>query len=169
MLDVAMLVVGSGLVGLAIAVLLAGFGLVGDGIDLGIGSLLGSALVLGVVGAFALGLAGEGGYGSSEQPDRFTPLEVMAGRIAAGLAVSALLLVGADRLVSLVADLAVPLRAGQEMLRAAAVAGLIVTLPAVLGVWAWSRADRSGLSARLEIGALYVGWAAVALLVFRMP
>lgn len=169
MLDVAMLVAGSGLVGLAVAVLLAGFGLVGDGIELGIGSLLGSALVLGVVGAFALGIAGEGRYGVSEGPGRFTATEILAGRAGAGLAVSVLLLVAAGRLEGLAEDLSLPLRAGHELLRVTAVSGLWVSVPAAAAVWLWARADRTGLAARLEIAAVYVVWAAAALLLFRMP
>jgi hypothetical protein len=42
-------------------------------------------------------------------------------------------------------------------------------VPAAAAVWLWARADRTGLAARLEIAAVYVVWAAAALLLFRMP
>ena len=64
MLDVGLMVLGTILVGLAIALLLAGFGLV-DVIpeDLSTVAMLGSSLVIAVVGMFCLGVASEGPVG----------------------------------------------------------------------------------------------------------
>ena len=63
MLDVGLMVLGSLLVGLSLAVLLAGFDIVDVVQELATAPLLISALVLAVAGLFCLGVASEGPLG----------------------------------------------------------------------------------------------------------
>lgn len=169
-LDVGMLVTGTGLVGLAIAVLLDGFDIVAIGLDLSTGAMLGTVLVIAVVGAFALGIASEGGYGSTRNTERFPSLEVAIGRVIFTLVVALFLLTAASRLEPLVLDLTYPLQVGREVIRSAGAAGIFVAFVGVPVTWAL----RTGL-ARLDWGAefdvpiLYVIWVVAALVVFDMP
>ncbi|HEY7821505.1 MAG TPA: hypothetical protein VIG24_01665, partial [Acidimicrobiia bacterium] len=64
MADVGLMVLGSLLVGLSLAVLIGGFGLMDVTVEeLSTGEMLMSAIVLAVVGLFCLGLASEGPLG----------------------------------------------------------------------------------------------------------
>lgn len=164
MLDLAMLVVGSALVGLGVAVLVDTLGVVDVGLGLGIAGGLGSALVLAVVGAFALGVASEGGYGAPAATAAFPSLEVAIGRILGGVVVSLLLVWGGGRLVPLVADLAQPLRAGVGVVESVGTAGLWTAVVGVPMVWGLGRGlDRLGWWMPLELPGMYVLWVIITL------
>ncbi len=169
-LDVGMLVVGSGLIGLAVAVLADGFGFVAIGLELSTGAMLGTSLVIAVVGAFALGIASEGGYGSLRATARYSLLEVAIGRLVFIVVVSLLLLTAASRLEPIVLELTYPMRVAQEVVRAGGSAGFFAAFVGVPAAWGL----RAGL-ARLDWGfefdipVLYVIWVAAALVAFDVP
>jgi hypothetical protein len=62
-LGIGLLVAGTGLVGAGIAILLSGFGVVDVGLTPDLGTSLAVGLVVGLIGAFAIGLAVEGPIG----------------------------------------------------------------------------------------------------------
>ena len=132
MLDVGLMVLGSLLVGLSIAVLLAGFDIVDVGGDLSTGTMLISAVVLAVTGLFCLGVASEGPLGRGRRLAGFKLWEVGIGRTLAvfGVGFGALALYGLA--VGFLDDLPVPLHQGTRGLRAVGVAGM--TVMPLLGV-----------------------------------
>ena len=170
MLSMGMLVVGTGLMGLAIAVVLDGFGIVEIGLGLSIGEVLAAFIVIGVSGAFAFGVATEGRYGTAALMERYPSLEVVVGRIFGGVLVVLLLGWIAGQVESVVADQALPYRVGQEVIRAAGSSGLLVVLVGVPAVWLLRQGiRRAGFEASVELPALYVLWAVSALIAFSMP
>ncbi len=170
MLDVAMLVVGSGLVSLGIVVLLDGFGLVSVGLGLSTGGMLATSLVLGIVGAFAFGVASEGWFGASKGPVPRGPEHVAIARVASSLVLGWLLWLGSRQLSGLVADLAYPMAVGQEVVRGTGVSGMIVVpVVGVGGAFLLHRSlRRAGFGPDVELGMIYFVWvlATVAGLVF---
>lgn len=171
MLDVGMLATGSALVGLAVTLILDAFDLVQVGLGLRTSGLLGSGLVVGVVGAFALGIASEGGYGAPESVRSYPLLEVMIGRMLGSLAISLLLLMAHARLEPLVADLSLPIRAAEGLLGAAGSAGAVVVtllgVPAAFGVR--RGLDRLGWGEEFELPILYVVWVLGLLANYQLP
>jgi hypothetical protein len=132
MLDIGLMVVGSLLVGLAISVLLAGFDLVDVIQDLSTGAMLGSALVLAVIGLFCLGLAAEGPLGRGRDLVGFKLWEIGLGRVIAVLVVGWVLIVAHGLIGDAVDGLPIPITTGADGIRAAGVAGL--TVMPLLGV-----------------------------------
>ncbi len=170
MLAMAMLVAGSGLVGLAVAVFLDGFDLVDIGLGLSIGEVLGTFLVIGVSGAFAFGVATEGRYGAANLTRRYPTLEVAIGRVIGGIVVSVIIGWVAGRLETVVVDQNLPIRAAWEMVRAVGASGYLATLIGVPVVWGVRRGlDRAGFDAQIELPVLYALWAGLALVIFTMP
>jgi len=170
MLSMGMLVVGTGLVSLALAVLLDGFGVVEVGLGLSIGEVLASFIVIGVSGAFAFGVATEGRYGTAALMARYPSLEVAAGRIFGGVLVVLLLGWLAGQVEPIVADQALPFRVGQELIRATGSSGLIAVLVGVPFVWVLRQgAARAGFDADIELPGLYLLWVVFALIAFSMP
>lgn len=169
-LDVGMLVVGTGLVGLAVAVLADGFGFLAIGFELSTGAMLGTALVIAVLGAFALGIASEGGYGSARATARYPSLEVAIGRLVFMVGVAVLLLTAASQVEPLVLDLNVAFGVAQEVIRACGAAGLFTALVGVPVAWGL----RMGLARldwgfSLDVPVLYVIWLVAALVTFDAP
>jgi hypothetical protein len=126
MLDVALMVLGSLLVGLAVSVVLAGFDLVNVIQDLSTGAMLASTLVLMVIGLFCIGVAAEGPLGRGRQLVGFKLWEVGVGRIIAVFVVGLLLLLVHGLLDGPVQGLPVPITTGVEGIRAVGVAGMTV-------------------------------------------
>lgn len=126
MFDVGLMVLGSLLIGLSIAVLLAGFDLVAVSQQLSTGAMLVSAVVLAVVGLFCLGVASEGPLGRGRRLVGFELWEVGIGRIIAvfGLGFGAVLLYGL--VLGFLDGLPRPLHQGAEGIRAVGVAGMTV-------------------------------------------
>lgn len=169
-LDVAMLVTGTGLVGLALAILLDGFEVVDLDLDTGIGATLAAALVIGVCGGFALGIASEGRYGMARSIDGFPSLEIALGRVLGILVMSLVLVWGAGRIDPLVSELPYQFTVAVEMVRSVGASGFLAALIGVPAAWGVRRGlDRLGWGATLDIPALYVVWVLVALIVFDLP
>lgn len=170
MLSMGMLVAGTGLMGLAIAVFLDGFGLVDVGLGLTIGEVLGAFIVIGVSGAFAFGVATEGRYGTAVLMSRYPSLEVVVGRIIGGLLVVWLLGWVSAHVENIVSDQSLPFRVGHEVIRATASSGFLAVLLGVPLVWAARQGlQRAGFDAEVELPGLYVLWAVFALIAFSMP
>lgn len=163
--DVGLLVVGTGLLGLAIAVLLDGFDVVEIGLTDSTGAMLGSGLVIAVFGAFALGVAVEGPIGySTRRRGSFSDIEVaIAGAIGALLA-GLVLFVIANFARQFVDELPQPFDFGVTVIRSAGragmTAGLFLGVPALWGVrelWghnAWIE--------EVELPIFYAIWATAA-------
>ena len=126
MFDVGLMVLGSLLVGLAVAVLLAGFDLVNVVQELSTGGMLASALVLAIVGLFCLGVASEGPLGRGRKLVGFQLWEVGIGRTVAVFLVGfgALLVYG--MVSGFLGDVPEPLHKGADGLRAVAISGMVV-------------------------------------------
>lgn len=169
-LDVAMLVLGTGLVGLALAVLLAGFEVVDLDLGTGIGGTLGSALVIGVTGAFALGVASEGRYGMVRSTDGFPPGEVAIGRIVAIVLMAFVLLFAADRLAPVTMELPYAFSVGLEVIRAVGATGFVAAVLGVPASWGVRRGlDRLGWGTTLAIPTIYLVWLVAAIIAFDPP
>lgn len=171
-LDVAMMVLGTGLVGLALAVLLDGFEVVDLDLGTGIGGTLGAALVIGVCGGFALGVASEGRYGMSRSVDGFPTLELALGRAVGVVLMAFLLLFAAGRLDQLLVDLELPyaFSVAVEVIRSVGASGFVAAVLGVGGSWGVRRGlDRLGWGAALVIPTIYLVWMVAAIVVFDVP
>jgi hypothetical protein len=169
MLDIGLAATGVALVGLAAAVLLAGFGVVDRSVALSTGGLLGSALVIGVVGAFALGLASEGGLGTSPPPParRWWRSAAMA---AGGVVVGVMLIVVAGWLAEPVAELPVVFALAREVVRAAGVGGVILSLTLVPLLWVVREYGKGGgVLDEIEVPLVFTAWTLLVLLLYRVP
>jgi hypothetical protein len=155
------MVIGSLLVGLSVSVLLAGFGLVDVQQDLSTGAMLASALVLAVIGLFALGVAAEGPLGRGRRLVGFKVWEVGIGRTLAVLAVGIMALLVYSLIDGLLGNVPAPIVVGAEGLRAAGLAGLtampLIGVPLSLLV-RWYQDGPSWL-ARADIPVMFVVWA----------
>ncbi len=165
MLDVGLMVLGSLLVGLSIAVLLAGFDLVAVSQELSTGATLISAVVLAVIGLFCLGVASEGPLGRGRRLVGFEYWEVGIGRVVASLAIG----FAALALYGLVQDVIVgfpsPLQRGAEGIRAVGVAGTTVVplIGVPLSVALSAAPAKYGWLHRMDVPLLYVVWALAAI------
>jgi hypothetical protein len=126
MLDVALMVLGSLLVGLAISVVLAGFDLVNVIQDLSTGAMLASSLVLTVIGLFCVGVAAEGPLGRGRRLVGFKLWEIGLGRIVAVFVVGLLFLLVHGVVDGVVEGLPLPITTGVDGIRAVGVAGMTV-------------------------------------------
>lgn len=168
MLDIGLMVLGSLLVGLAIAVLLAGFELV-DVIpeDMSSGAMLASALVLAVIGLFALGVAAEGPLGRGRRLSGFKIWEVGIGRTLAVFGVGFAAILGYGVITGLLDGLPEVLHQGTEGLRAVGVAGMtampIIGVPLSL-LARWARTEWSWMP-NVEIPVMFVTWAVAAMII----
>lgn len=161
MLDIGLLVIGSALVGLAAAVLADGLDLFDLNLGLSTAGLLGSALVLAITGAFAIGVAAEGPGGRGARPLGHTVTEVAIARLLAVLVVGIGLILLGDRLEALTSGLPTPLRRGGELIGLAGATGMIAI--SVVGVpltWALARnLERFPWAGQAELPLFYVLWA----------
>ena len=163
--DVGLLVVGTGLVGLAIAVLLDGFDVVEIGLSDSTGSMLGSGLVIAVFGAFALGVAVEGPIGySSRRRGTFNDIEVAIAGVVGALVAGLVLVLIANYARGFIDELPMAFDFGVTVIhsagRAGMTAGLFLGVPALWGVrelWghnAWIE--------EVELPIFYAIWATAA-------
>jgi len=168
MADVGLMVLGSMLVGLAVAVLLGGFGLAEvTSAEISTGGMLISAIVLAVIGLFCLGVASEGPLGRGRRLVGFASWEVGIGRVVAvfltGLA--ALLVYGF--VGELLESVPAPLYKGAEGFRAVGVAG--VTAMPLLGVplslLARSAPDEYAWVREADVPVLFVVWVVAAMII----
>ena len=165
MFDVGLMVLGSLLVGLSIAVLLAGFDLVDLSQALSTGAMLISAVVLAVVGLFFLGVASEGPLGRGRRLVGFKLWEVGIGRVIAvfGLGFGALLLY--ELVLGLLEGLPRPLYQGTEGVRAVGLAGMtvmpLIGVPLSLLV-RWIPVEYEWVH-RADVPVMFVVWAVAAM------
>lgn len=161
MLDVGLMVLGAILDGLAISILLAGLGVVDSELDLSTGAMLVSAIVLGVVGLFCLGLASEGPLGRGRRLVGFRDWEVGVGRAIAVLVVGLGAIAIHGLLQGAIEGLPAPMITGVDAVRAVGQSG--ITVVALAGVplsilvrrvpeqYAWLR--------KADVPLLFVVWA----------
>lgn len=168
MFDVGLMVLGSLLVGMSIAVLLAGFEIVDVVQEMSTGGMLASALILAIIGLFCLGVAAEGPLGRGRKLVGFKLWEVGIGRTLAVFLVGfgALLLYGV--ISGLLEDLPEPLHKGAEGLRAVGIAGMVVMplvgVPVSLLInWAPNAPD---WVRKAEIPSMFVVWAIATMAIF---
>lgn len=167
MLDVGLMVAGSILVGLALSVLLAGFDFVATDMDLGTGAMMVSSMVLGVTGAFFLGLAAEGPLGRGRRLVGFETWEVGIGRTVAVFTVGLAAYLLHGFLVGVLEGLPEPLLKGNEVLRAVGVSGMVampligvpLTMALRFAPWDWPWLKRA------DMPIMFVVWAIAALFV----
>ena len=166
MFDIGLMVLGSLLIGLSIAVLLAGFDLVNVAQDLSTGAMLISAVVLAVVGLFCLGVASEGPLGRGRRLVGFKLWEVGIGRTIAVFAIGFAALFLYQLVLGFLDGLPRPLYQGTEGIRAVGVAGM--TVMPLLGVplsllirwlppkYSWAH--------RFDVAVMFVVWAIAAMM-----
>lgn len=161
MLDVALIVLGSALLGLAITVLLDGFELVNLAMELSTGAMLGSGLVIGIVGGFALGVASEGPLGRGRRSVGQPELNLLVARVIAVLIVGGGFLFLAGYLEDFAAELPVPFGVAVDIIRAVGTAGLtaVPILAVPLAWWARSGGLGSAVAADGDIPIMYLVWA----------
>jgi hypothetical protein len=168
MADVGLMVLGSLLVGLSLAVLIGGFGLVEVTAEaLSTGEMLISAIVLAVVGLFCLGVASEGPLGRGRRLVGFKLWEVGIGRTLAVFLAGLIALFLYDFVGGFLDMVPAPLFKGVEGFRAVGVSGL--TVMPLLGVplslvvraspdpYAWLRAA--------DIPVMFIVWTVTAMLI----
>lgn len=159
MLDVGLLVLGSLLIGLAMAVLLGGLELVAVELGMTTGPMLVSAIVLAVVGLFCVGLVSEGPLGRGRRLVGFGLWELGIGRSLAAVAIGLVGLLIHGAVVGILADLPQPFQRAAEGLRVVSVVG--ATVMPLLGVplSLLTRHPRIGTWARLaDIPVLFLAW-----------
>ncbi len=168
MADVGLMVLGSLLVGLSIAVLLGGFGLADITIEeLSTGEMLISAIVLAVIGLFCLGLASEGPLGRGRRLVGFEVWEIAVGRVISVFAVGLIGLFLYGLVGGLLEGVPSPLFKGAEGIRAVSISGLTVMpllgVPAAIALrflpdrYAWGR--------HAEMPLMFVIWAVAAMVI----
>ena len=166
MLDLGLFTLGAALVGLGLAVLLAGFDVVDADTGLSTGSVLVSALVLGVVGTFSMGIASEG---PARRATTFVPhneIERAIGRALASVAVGIIMTAASDRLGQFADDLSAPLLAGIELIRTTGQAALWpVALIGVPLAWGIHRSRILGDSAEeTDLPIMFATWVVAVIL-----
>jgi hypothetical protein len=168
MADVGLMVLGSLLVGLSLAVLIGGFGLMEVTVqELSTGEMLISAIVLAVIGLFCLGVASEGPLGRGRRLVGFKLWEVGIGRTLAVFVAGFLSLLLYDLIGGLLEGVPSPLYKGVEGFRVVGVSGMTVMpllgIPLSLAVraapngYAWIR--------QADIPILFVVWTVAAMII----
>ncbi|HEX9846909.1 MAG TPA: hypothetical protein VGB33_00685 [Acidimicrobiia bacterium] len=159
--DVGLMVLGSLLVGLSIAVLLEGFGIV-DAIteEISTGATLISAIVLAVVGLFCLGVASEGPLGRGRQLVGFQPWEMGIGRTLAVFVAGLLGLLVYQLITGALDGVPIPVVKGVEGIRAVSVAGMTVMplLGVPLSLLARMAPDPYAWARPADIPIMFVVW-----------
>jgi hypothetical protein len=160
MFDIALMVLGSLLIGLAVSVLLVGLDFVNREQELSTGAMLISSMVLAVVGLFCLGIASEGPLGRGRRLVGYRLWEVGVGR-AMAVFCAGLLAVFAYRITGgLVDEVPAPIVTGVESLRVVGVTGMtvmpLIGVPlSVLARWQSAEREWAGLA---EIPVMFVVW-----------
>jgi hypothetical protein len=168
MADVGLMVLGSLLVGLSIAVLIGGFGLVEvTAQELSTGEMLISAIVLAVVGLFCLGVASEGPLGRGRRLVGFKLWEVGIGRTLAAFVAGLIALVLYDFLGGLLESVPAPLYKGVEGFRVVGVAGMTVIplLGVPLSLLVRAAPDEYAWLRTADIPILFIVWTVTSMLI----
>lgn len=167
MADVGLMVLGSLLVGLSLAVLIGGFGLAEvTAQELSTGEMLISAIVLAVVGLFCLGVAAEGPLGRGRRLVGFKLWEVGIGRTLAVFVVGLLALLLYGFIGGLLDTVPGPIYQGLEGFRVVGVAGMTAMplLGVPLSLAARAAPDSYIWARRAEIPVMFTVWAVTALI-----
>jgi hypothetical protein len=160
MFDVGLVVLGTLFVGLGVTVLLAGFDVVGAIDDMSTPAMLGSSIILIVVGMFALGVASEGPLGRGRRLMGFNIWEIGIGRAISAFFVGLVMLMVHQLTAGIVDDLPAVFLRGADGLRAVAVAGM-VAVPLVgvpLSLLIRNLDDRYDWLKRYEVHSVFVVW-----------
>jgi hypothetical protein len=166
--DVGLMVLGSLLVGLSLAVLLGGFGLLDIlDVEMSTGALLISAIVLAVVGLFCLGVASEGPLGRGRRLVGFKLWEVGIGRTLAVFLVGLIALILYDVIGGLLGEVPLPLYKGVEGFRAVGISGMTVMplLGVPLSLLCRAAPDEYAWVRQGDIPVLFVVWTVAAMLI----
>lgn len=157
-LDVMMMVLGSAWLGMAIAIFLAGFGLVGELPELSTGAMLVTVLVLGLMGAFGLGIASEGSMRCAHRLLSYDPIVVLLvrGLILAGFSLLlGLLTAPIERRVN---ELPGMIGEGVSVMNAVARAGLVAALLGSLLAWFLHRFNQARSFPGLGTALIFLVW-----------
>lgn len=164
--DIAMLVIGTGLVSLAIAVLLDGFELASLALTDGTGAMLGSGLVIGVFGAFALGVAAEGPIGHRSYAWMYATSPVVALRLVAVFVVGVLTFALGAILPRFLDELPEVFGWVVDIVRAAGLAGMtavpLIGVPVSAGLRYFYGSE--AWVEELELPLLYIVWLGASML-----
>lgn len=168
MADVGLMVLGSLLVGLSLAVLIGGFGLMDVTTqDLSTGEMLISAIVLAVVGLFCLGVASEGPLGRGRRLVGFKIWEVGIGRTLAVFVAGLIALLLYNLIGGVLDGVPSPLYKGVEGFRVVGVAGM-TAMPLIgvpLSLLARATPDRYSWLRQADIPVMFVVWAVTAMFI----
>lgn len=166
MADVGLMVLGSLLVGLSLAVLLGGFGLVDVTTEqLSTGEMLISAIVLAVIGLFCLGVASEGPLGRGRRLIGFKLWEVGIGRTLAVFGAGFVALLLYDLIGGFLENVPAPLYKGVEGFRAVGIAGM-TAMPLIgvpLSLLARAAPERVRWIRQADIPLMFIVWAVAAM------
>lgn len=160
MFDVGLVVLGTLFVGLGLTVLLAGFDVVGAIDDMSTPAMLGSSIILIVVGMFALGVASEGPLGRGRRLVGFNIWEIGIGRAISAFGVGLLMLMIHQLTSGIVDDLPVVFLRGADGLHAVSVAGM-VAVPLIgvpLSLLIRNLDDGYDWLKRYEVHSVFVVW-----------
>ena len=160
MFDVGLVVLGTLFVGLGASVLLGGFDVVGSVGDMSTPAMLGSSIILIVVGMFALGVASEGPLGRGRRLVGFNIWEIGIGRAISAFFVGLVMLMIHQLTAGIVDDLPLVFLRGADGLHAVAVAGM-VAVPLVgvpLSLLIRSLDDGYDWLKRYEVHSVFVVW-----------
>jgi hypothetical protein len=168
MLDLGLFAFGAALVGLGVAVSLVTFGVVENDSTLSTGAALVSALILGVVGSFAMGIASEGPVRRPSRAVINSDWHAAIARAVSAALVGWLFIFLSEQLSPFVVDFPAPLAEGAELLRSAGMAGLWpVPLIGVPLAWGIKRSGFFGdASIEAELPIMFTTWV-LALIYFR--
>lgn len=168
MADVGLMVLGSLLVGLSLAVLIGGFGLMEvTAEELSTGQMLISAIVLAVVGLFCLGLASEGPLGRGRRLVGFKIWEVGIGRTLAVFISGLIALLLHDFIGGFLDAVPSPIYKGLEGFRVVGVAGMTAMplLGVPLSLAARSAPEEYTWVRKADIPVMFVVWATTAMVI----
>lgn len=167
--DVGLMVLGSALVSFAVVILLDGFDVVNLGLTESTGAMLGSALVIAVFGAFAIGVAVEGPVRHLRELST-NELELAITR-GISLLITGLVFLTVGRIgLGYIKELPAVFDQSLQVVVSTGIAGFTWTLVVgLVALWGVRRmfADRPWLD-QIELPLLYVVWAIGTAIVFGM-
>lgn len=157
-LDIAMMVIGIGLLSIAVATLLDGFGITELSLTDSSGAMFGSALLVGVFGSFALGVANEGPLTSPRDGEHVGLISANVARAISILIVAALLGWVAGLLPDILESLPKPFGLGttviQQVGRAGFFFGLLIGVPLAVLLRMWKPDTREDA----DFAILFILW-----------
>jgi small-conductance mechanosensitive channel len=165
--DIGFLLLGTALLGLAVAIVLDGLGVASVGLTSSVAEMLGSALVVSVLGAFGLGVAVEGPIHRGVEGFTVSHFEQAVLRAVSLMVVGIGLVLLGRLLDQYTADLPVPFEVVTKFVASVGFAGMTVTaVVGVLAVWGMQRLTPRPVWAAAELPILYGVWALSAAFIF---